>query len=81
MIKQVILRDNVNNVVVGGIMLESGNMICAHCGQFIHKKFIGDFGTSNKPFTHLETWETWVDLSEKIRKCETWQRAEELYRS
>lgn len=65
MIKQVVIRDNVNNITCGGICLEDGSIICGHCGHLIDKDFIGD----DKLFTILEGFESWIDLSPLICEC------------
>lgn len=62
MIAQVVIRDNKNGFICGGIRLDNGNVICGHCGKLINKSNIGD----NKDFTVLEGFESWIDLTSLI---------------
>lgn len=64
MIKQIKIYDKENNGIHGGIILDTGNVICACCGRLIEKDNIGP--ENNKSYSIMNIFETWVDFSDSI---------------
>lgn len=62
--KQVKFYDNENDTILGGILTDEGDIICGCCGGLIEADEIGDDDGSF--FTILETYKTWLDISEVI---------------
>jgi len=61
--RQVVILDNINDLVCGGILLENGDVICAHCGYYIDKSRVGD---SAHDFSIIDRYESWIDLSPRV---------------
>ena len=62
--KQVKFYDRENDTVLGGILTDEGDIICGCCGGLIEADDIGD--DDGSLFTILETYKTWLDISEVI---------------
>ena len=58
--KQVKIKDIDNNIFIGGIELDNGDIICACCGGLIEKDDLGE------AFEIVEKYDVWIDFSETI---------------
>lgn len=66
--KQVKFYDRENGTVLGGILTDEGDIICGCCGGLIEADEIGD--DDDSLFTILETYKTWLNISEVIMREE-----------
>ena len=62
--KQVKFYDRENGTVLGGILTDEGDIICGCCGGLIEADEIGN--DDDSLFTILETYKTWLNISEAI---------------
>ena len=58
--KQVIFKDIENNVIHGGILLDSGDIICGCCGGLL------EADEENETWELIDTYDDWIDLDETI---------------
>lgn len=60
--KQVKFKDKENDVILGGILLDDGDLVCACCGGLIP----ADELVTGEQFEIIEVYETWIDFSQFI---------------
>lgn len=60
--KQIKWHDIDNDLKVGGILLDNGDVICACCGSLIPK----EEQTKEDGFELLEVYDNWIDFTENI---------------
>lgn len=60
--KQVAVTDKEKNSIVGGIMLDNGDVIMCDVGDLIPAEKIGN----DKPYVIEKEFATWVDLTHEI---------------
>ena len=62
--KQVAIRDNETGLIHGGILTDSGDVICACCGGLIEKD---ELGTEDDSIAEIvKIYENWIDFSDSI---------------
>ncbi len=70
--KQIAIADVKEGSVVGGILLDNGDVIMCDNGDYIKadkiqtKPVNGDGNKATKPFVIEEVFDTWIDLTQEI---------------
>lgn len=70
--KQIAIADIKEGSVVGGILLDNGDVIMCDNGDYIKAEHIqtepvnGDGNKATKPFVIEEVFDTWIDLTQEI---------------
>ena len=70
--KQIAIADVKGGSVVGGILLDNGDVIMYDCGDYIKAENIqmepvnGDARKATKPFVIEEVFDTWIYLTQEI---------------
>ncbi len=70
--KQIAIADVKEGSVVGGILLDNGDVIMGDNGDYIKAENIqttpvnGDGNKATKPFVIEEVFDTWIDLTQEI---------------
>lgn len=70
--KQIVIADVEDGSVVGGILLDNGDVIMCDNGDYIKAKNIqtepvnGDGNKATKPFVIEEVFDDWIDLTQEI---------------
>lgn len=62
--KQVKIKDNSNDEIHAGILLDNGDVICLCCGGLIPAEKIGT--GKEKTDEILKIYDTWIDVSEWV---------------
>lgn len=70
--KQIVIADIENGSVVGGILLDNGDVIMGDNGEYIKAEYIqtelvnGDGSKPTKPFVIEKAFDDWIDLTQEI---------------